>query len=51
MLPQDNEQAAVGLRCDFTDGMAYKLEVLNFEDKTNSDYNTVLMRTGIRVIF
>ena len=50
-LVVDTEQVTVGVRWDFTDGMAFKAEVIDLEDKNYEEYNTVLTRAGIQVVF
>lgn len=47
----DTEQWTLGYRWDFTDGMTFKAEVVDWTDNKDSDNDSMLTRAGIQVVF
>ncbi len=50
-LTQDSDEWTLGLRWDFADSTAFKVEVTNFQDNKNSNNDVILTRFGIQAIF
>jgi len=50
-LAQDTKQVTATARWDFTEGMAFKMEVIDFKDNNNSDNDTIVTRAGIQAVF
>lgn len=48
---QDTDQITLGVRWDFTPGMAFSAEVIDHTDNKDSDNDAMVTRAGIQVVF
>lgn len=50
-LVDDSETATVSFRWDFSPGLAFKAEVIDFKDNKDENNDTVITRTGVQFVF